>query len=293
MGREKRVNVLVVYDQSERSYQWSLSIFTLRVIFGGVVAAILLSLTAAVLAWVLIGQNHRLAELSAENQRLTVYSLEINQLKEELNLHRDFTRRICELIGVKFPDSSFGTIAEMALPALPPELLDSTVSPGRPVRSMMQLVSEAPLPSQLEADADNLPRGVPMRGRASRGYNPDQQNLSLRHFGLDIAGREGSPVFVTAAGVVEFVGWDEALGNMITVDHQNGYKTIYGHNSVVMCKQGDRVKFGDIICLSGNTGVSSAPHLHYEIRLRDQPVDPLWFVLADSTAKNPKQTTAQ
>jgi murein DD-endopeptidase MepM/ murein hydrolase activator NlpD len=122
-----------------------------------------------------------------------------------------------------------------------------------------------------------------MLGQASRGYAPDENSPSMRHYGLDIAGHEGSPVFATAAGVVEFAGWDEAMGNTIIIDHGTGYKTIYGHNSVIMCEAEQKVNCGEMICLSGNSGRSSAPHLHYEIRFNNQPVDPLGFILTDST----------
>jgi hypothetical protein len=282
MARGGRINILVVNDQSARSHQWSISPLLLRVLLWVAVLVCVMALSAVILTWLLINKSERIGELTSENMRLTVYSLEISQLREELNYHRQFTRRLCGMLGIDFPDSLAVSTGDRSSLQLPEGVTDSTVlaAPG----SMISVVATAPLPSELSPHPANHPLGVPMRGRPSRGFAPEQENISLRHFGMDIAGREGSPIFVTAAGVVKFAGWDDALGNLIIIDHENGYETVYGHNSAMMFEQGDRVKFGDIIALSGNSGVSSAPHLHYEIRHQAQPIDPLQYILPDSMA---------
>jgi murein DD-endopeptidase MepM/ murein hydrolase activator NlpD len=283
MARGGRINLLIVFDQSEKSHQWSLSVFSLKIVIGAAALSVLMSIAAVILVWQVTVQRRTVAELAAENKRLNVISLETSQLKEELAHYRNFSRRLCEMVGVEFPDSAapvFGSPGRLTEPLEYPDSVD-TISDGD--ASTLGFVSEAPLPNQLLPHEQNQPVGVPMRGQGSRGFNPDADNLALRHYGLDIAGREGSPVFATAAGVVEFAGWDEALGNLIILNHENGFKTIYGHNSVMMIKQGDKIQFGDIICLSGNSGISSAPHLHYEIRYNDHPLDPLSFILADES----------
>jgi len=293
VARGKRINVLVVCDQSEKSYQWSFSRLTLRILICAAVLTVLMAMAAVFLAWRLTVQSKRTVELAAENRSLTVYTLQVNQLKEELAYHRDFTRRICELIGIEFPDTTFPLSGEVPRSMASAETGDSTSALSVDQKEYLRLAGDALLPGRLSPHPENKPRGVPMRGRMSRGFVPDEENISLRHYGLDIAGRAGSPVFVTAAGVVESVGWDAALGNVIIIDHGNGYKTIYGHNSMIMYETGDEVQFGDMICLSGNSGVSSAPHLHYEIRFNNQPVDPLDFVLPDSTSAMLNNRTEQ
>lgn len=281
MARGGRINLLIVFDQSEKSYQWSLSVFSLKIVIVAAALSVLMSIAAVILVWRVSIQNRTVAELAAENKRLNVFSLETNQLKEELAHYRNFSRRLCEMVGVEFPDSASPILGSPGRFTEPLEYPDSVDTIPEGDAAGLGFVSEAPLPNQLLPHAENQPVGVPMRGQASRGFNPDVDNLTLRHFGLDIAGREGSPVFATAAGVVEFAGWEQALGNMIVLNHENGFKTIYGHNSVMMIEKGDKVQFGEIICLSGNSGMSSAPHLHYEIRFNDHPLDPLSFILAD------------
>jgi len=283
MARGGRINLLIVVDQSEKSHQWSLSTFSLKLIAVAAALSVLMSIAAIILAWRVAVQSRTIGELAAENKRLSVTTLEANQLKEEIAHYRNFARRLCEMVGVKFPDSALLVSGMPAHTMEMPAFIDSLDTiPGSDSYNL-RAISEAPLPNQLRSPSENHPAGVPMRGQASRGYNPGEENLALQHFGLDIAGREGSPVFATANGMVEFAGWDEAMGNTIVLNHENGYKTVYGHNSVMMIEKGDKVQFGDILCLSGNSGISSAPHLHYEIRYNDQPVDPLSYVLTDES----------
>jgi murein DD-endopeptidase MepM/ murein hydrolase activator NlpD len=127
-------------------------------------------------------------------------------------------------------------------------------------------------------DPNNRPRGMPLSGRVSRDFAPRQSNPSLRHSGIDFAAREGTPVLATANGTIEFAGEDDTYGFLITVDHGNGFKTTYGHNSLLLMKEGEKIERGDRIAFSGNTGVSTAPHLHYEITENGVPVDPSGFL---------------
>ena len=98
---------------------------------------------------------------------------------------------------------------------------------------------------------------------------------SRNHYGIDLAGKVGDPIFAAASGVVEEIKMnDEIYGKTILIDHLNGYKTFYGHNSEILAKKGFFVKKGEDIAKLGNTGKSSAPHLHFEILYKDEHVDP-------------------
>lgn len=99
-----------------------------------------------------------------------------------------------------------------------------------------------------------------------------------KHTGLDIAVGTGTSVKAAAAGEVIFSGWKGNYGNLIIIDHGNGYKTYYAHNSKLLAKVGQSVDKGTIISLSGSTGNSTGPHLHFEIRQNDEPVNPLSFL---------------
>lgn len=99
------------------------------------------------------------------------------------------------------------------------------------------------------------------------------------HSGVDLAVDEGTPVYAADNGKV-IVAEDSGngYGNYIILDHQNGYKTLYGHNSELLVSVGDIVAKGDKIALSGNTGNSTGPHLHFEIHVGDEKVDPQQYV---------------
>ncbi len=114
---------------------------------------------------------------------------------------------------------------------------------------------------------DFLPNIMPVSGPISQGF-------SAQHHGIDIAAAEGTPVVSTADGIVVFSGQDLYYGNLIKIDHNNNYMTVYGHLQRNLVTKGDTVKRGQIIGYVGNTGRSTAPHLHYEIRQKGVPIDP-------------------
>ena len=99
-------------------------------------------------------------------------------------------------------------------------------------------------------------------------------NITIFHSGIDFSASEGSRVHATGDGMVAFSGYDKGYGQKITIDHGYGYKTTYAHLSKSLVRQGQRIKRGEIIALSGNTGVSTGPHLHYEIQKDNVKVNP-------------------
>jgi hypothetical protein len=98
------------------------------------------------------------------------------------------------------------------------------------------------------------------------------------HFGQDFRCPIGTEVYATGAGVVYYAGNDnDGFGIKVVIDHGYGYRTIYGHLSEYRVRRGQKVTRGDFIGLSGNTGISSGPHLHYQIDLFGAHVNPLWY----------------
>jgi murein DD-endopeptidase MepM/ murein hydrolase activator NlpD len=99
------------------------------------------------------------------------------------------------------------------------------------------------------------------------------------HAGLDIAAAPGSPIYAPADGVVVFAGYDVGYGKMVTIDHGYGVTTRYGHNAQIYVQVGQRVSRWDVIASVGNTGRSTGPHLHYEVRVNGAPRDPSIYIL--------------
>lgn len=101
---------------------------------------------------------------------------------------------------------------------------------------------------------------------------------STYHEGLDIASNYGNPVHATANGRITQAGWVNGYGYLVEIDHGNGIKTRYGHNSAILVSVGDQVVQGQTISLIGSTGNSTGPHCHYEVRVNGEAVDPTLFL---------------
>jgi murein DD-endopeptidase MepM/ murein hydrolase activator NlpD len=98
------------------------------------------------------------------------------------------------------------------------------------------------------------------------------------HEGMDIAAQTGTPVVASADGVVVKAGFGTGYGNMVEISHGYGIKTLYAHNSRLNVKAGQRVKRGEVIAYAGDSGSSTGPHLHYEVRLNGLPVNPAKYL---------------
>ena len=98
------------------------------------------------------------------------------------------------------------------------------------------------------------------------------------HQGIDFSAAHGEPIYATAGGIVEKAGRHGAYGNLVCINHGGGLKTRYAHISKILVKKGDIVKKEDLIAYVGNTGRSTGPHLHYEIRLKNRSLDPKQYL---------------
>ena len=131
---------------------------------------------------------------------------------------------------------------------------------------------------------DNLPSGFPSTARRiTSGFGWRMHTIKKRkifHHGLDFGGKIGTPVRATSEGIVEFAGFDRGgYGYLIKVVHNYGFKTSYAHlTKKLKVKQGDYVKKGQIIGYLGNSGRSTGPHLHYEVKFIKRTLDPINFV---------------
>ncbi|HMG33544.1 MAG TPA: M23 family metallopeptidase [Blastocatellia bacterium] len=128
----------------------------------------------------------------------------------------------------------------------------------------------------------SVPGTLPVKGYITDGFglrrNPFNGEGRETHEGVDIAVEFGTPVQATADGFVIHAGPYSGYGNLVVVYHTNGITTRYGHLSRITVEAGQRVKRGDQVGHAGSTGRSTGPHVHYEIRENDQPVDPMKYV---------------
>lgn len=98
------------------------------------------------------------------------------------------------------------------------------------------------------------------------------------HNGIDFEADIGDPVRSAGNGLVKYAGWKAGFGNVVEIDHQNGYVTLYAHNSAFVVKEGDIVRAGQVVAKAGSTGRSTGPHVHFEVHKEGRPVNPRAFL---------------
>ncbi|MCZ0932498.1 MAG: M23 family metallopeptidase [Oligoflexia bacterium] len=135
---------------------------------------------------------------------------------------------------------------------------------------------------------DNTPSILPVKGWVSSHFGYRNETIFADHEpyfhrGIDVVSEEGSPVLASADGKVVWTGYDEhGYGNLVVLDHGYGLKTYYAHLSQIKTKMGKAVEKGEVIAHVGSTGRSTGPHLHYEVRIFGEPVNPDNYILDQS-----------
>jgi murein DD-endopeptidase MepM/ murein hydrolase activator NlpD len=131
----------------------------------------------------------------------------------------------------------------------------------------------------LRIAAGLVPYAIPVQGgyRFTSGFGP---RGGRRHNGIDLAAPSGTPIFATADGVVTTAERESGYGNVVRIRHEFGFETVYAHQSRILVTPGQRVSRGERIGDMGSTGRSTGVHLHYEVRLNGQPVNPMTFLEA-------------
>ena len=124
---------------------------------------------------------------------------------------------------------------------------------------------------------NNVPSVLPVSGVVTQNMIINNKDDIRKHLGVDIAVPTGQPILASASGQVVFSGWTPDLGNLVVIYHNNEYFTYYGHNELILVNSYEKVDRGDAIATSGNSGISSGPHLHFEIWKDGEPVDPLLY----------------
>ena len=159
-----------------------------------------------------------------------------------------------------------------------------------PSQNQQKTESEVIIP-----DTESMPSIVPVSlddGWVSSEFGPRKRHpvtgrKNVMHYGIDFAVYTGTPVKAAADGVVTLSGRKGGYGLIVIIDHLNGVETRYAHNSRLKAKEGDSVKKGDIVAYSGSTGVSTGPHLHYEVRVAGKATNPRNYMAGLPPTTNP------
>ena len=127
--------------------------------------------------------------------------------------------------------------------------------------------------------AERTPFALPVLDnfRVTSPFGPRWGRL---HAGTDMAAPMGTPIYATADGVVTYAGWSSGYGRLVKIQHEFGIETRYAHQSRIRVEVGQRVSRGDRIGDMGNSGISTGSHVHYEVRVNGEPVNPMTYIRA-------------
>ena len=216
----------------------------------------------------LLSRATRAALLERENRRLTAENAKVDEIVENLERSERTFQQIRSLAGL-------GDMAPRVAAAILPVEEGSAAEPAR--ENPPTPVEPLPAPSRERAAVEpSLGRGLEPSGwpLQARGFMTARFEGPGGHTGVDIAVPAETPVLATAAGVVTEAGFDSILGHYVVLAHAGELETAYAHNVRLLVERGQRVARGEAIAYSGDSGRSSAPHLHYEVRRARHPIDP-------------------
>jgi biotin carboxyl carrier protein len=304
---ERRWTLLVVPHGSDSPRTFTLTERALRI--GSAFAAVV-GIVAAVGIGVLVSTigmpTSRIAQRENRllSQELIDLKIRLRHLEDTLQVIGKHDERVRLLAGLPAVDSQVAQVG-IGGPGMP-QLSDDPLYRTNPTLGRMafdtridldKLLRRANLLAQSFADVSDsltrhheryqrIPSIMPTAGWLSSTFKRSRfhpiLHISRPHEGIDVSAPMGAPIVAPAAGVVVRVGREAGYGLVLEIDHGNGIETKYAHCSRVMVRRGQRVKRGQEIAAVGNSGLSTGPHLHYEIHINGKVVDPLTYVMPDA-----------
>src|SRR4029077_19649415 len=258
--KDRRVTIVVHTDGELASRQYRVPLWAFEAGKWGALVVGLLVVLFFAFAGPISRAAARVPGLEREVARLEEENARVQQLAAALNRAEVNYQELRSMLGVK-PERDKVAPASTDVMRAPPVR-------GRPPSAPLRFLPGPSEPVHWPLDV----LGFVTRGQV-RPRDPAES-----HPGIDIAVPAGTPVRAAGGGMVEAAGTDPAYGLFVLLRHSGGYETMYGHASRVLVRDGDSIQAGQVIALSGNSGRSTAPHLHFEIRREGKSIDPLTVV---------------
>lgn len=221
---------------------------------------------------------------------LTVQALDYYRMKREYaTISRQFTEMESTMASLKQSESEFRKLFSLGSRKEVLAKLDADEGGSIDIEALKQEIATSmdrvqEIRTYLSTERDLFqatPRGWPAAGRFSSGYGMrEHPRYGVRkfHSGVDISLALGTPLHATADGVVSFADRSAGNGNIVVLEHGSGYSTVYAHNSKNLVRPGQTVRRGEIVAYSGSTGVSTGPHVHYEVWKNGRSQNPAPFL---------------
>jgi murein DD-endopeptidase MepM/ murein hydrolase activator NlpD len=214
------------------------------------------------------------ARLKAENVR---QRQELNRLNNRVEAVEDTSRRLAEKSGVVHDEAA--AVPGTGGPAIPLDADSLAVIEAK----MSRLEQNMRAYEEILRQRGYTPTIWPVDGKLESGFggrrNPFGGSSYEFHSGQDIDAPYGAPVIAGASGKVVFAGWQSGYGQLVVIDHGGGLTSRYGHLSHIDVVEGQTISRAEFLGRVGSTGRSTGPHLHYEVRINDEPVNPLQYLL--------------
>lgn len=218
-------------------------------------------------------QDKKIATLDKNAQLVSERIKGLNELEEKVR----------RMVGLSTPATSRGSVSRNgrsdANISYDNETTAELISQiDQKTQSLQDLISK--VAARLDY-LNSIPSAYPVYGTITSPFGMRKSPFgygSEFHPGIDISVPVGTPVKAAGKGVVTYAGWLTGYGNAVIIDHGYGIESVYGHNSEILVKVGQSVKRGDIIAKSGNTGRSTGPHVHFEVRVNGNPIDPMKYL---------------
>jgi murein DD-endopeptidase MepM/ murein hydrolase activator NlpD len=303
-GAHDSYTIVILPQPTAKGYQFRVAKRTAKRVAGALLGVALLLLVFGLHYVILLGNQQEFQALKsrsmAQGEELARYGELATDLQNQLDRLKEFDVKLRVMTNLNpppadeeagiggtessvstRPDGRGGTEEPLAAPLSATEalMIDLQAEAARQEASFGDL-TEA-LQGRM-AQWASTPSIRPVRGWLASGFGKRLSPFTgtiVMHKGIDLATYHGTPIVSPADGRVESVGHDSGLGQLVVLDHGYGVRTLYGHLSKSYVRYGQRVKRGDVIAAVGSTGLSTGPHLHYEIRMNGQAVNPLRYIL--------------
>jgi murein DD-endopeptidase MepM/ murein hydrolase activator NlpD len=249
--KPSKYSILIIPDNGDKDRQFSVSRRHILIIICSLILILFIVIFFIVYA---LPKLIQYKSMEAENEKFTAERVKIMELMQDLNRIEQMDRLIRKTLGPEL------------------ELTSNSMNND----SIWTKNSQSPFEDNITVSyVDNVPSKYPIEGYITQKMRTDKLFKNQNHYGIDIAVKEGEPVYASASGFVVFSDWTYDFGNYIILYHGDDYFTVYGHNKNNFVKVRDFVKRSDVIASSGSTGIVSGPHLHFEIWKDGKTINPL------------------
>lgn len=269
--RGRGVTIVVHTDGDLDSRQFRLPLLLFQIGKWSAIAVTVMVVLFFAFAGPIARSAARVPGLEREVARLRVENSRVQQLAAALNRAEANYQELRQILGVRAPPTARGGSAA-------PAPSGGGTFGGSMMRAVPVRATPPSSPARYET-GPSIPSHWPLMagGFVTRGQ-VRQGATAESHPGVDIAAPVGTPIRASGGGTVAATGYDPDYGMFVLLRHPGGYETMYGHASRLLVAEGDEILAGQVIALTGNSGRSTAPHLHFEIRRDKKSLDPMTLV---------------